>query len=106
MSTLADCTVTALPAVAGGTQTGYSPVNPARVLSPSLVFDCHWDATWVYLLAHVTAVVAAALLVLALYGQGPHYQMSRAQGHAGGRLVSGRQPADRAGCTAGLTAMS
>lgn len=72
------------PDAAGGTQTGFSPVNPARVLSPSLVFDCHWDETWVYLLAHGTAVVAAALLVLALYGQGPHYQMSRAQGHAGG----------------------
>jgi hypothetical protein len=72
----------------GGTLTGFDPVNPARVLSSSVIFDCAWDWAWVYLLGHATAVLLAVLLALGLYGPGTHYTSGRQPraGRAGGWL--------------------
>ena len=40
---------------AGGAYTG-GGVSPARVLGPAIVFNCHWDTTWVYILGSECAV--------------------------------------------------
>lgn len=58
---------------AGGRYTGYSPLSPARVLASSLIFNCAWRHAWVYLLAELLGAAAAVLVVLAVYGRGPHY---------------------------------
>lgn len=47
------------------------------MLASSLIFNCYWSYTYVYLLAHLCAVIAAALVSIALYGRGPHYLQSQ-----------------------------
>jgi glycerol uptake facilitator-like aquaporin len=56
----------------GGSFNG-APINPARVLAGSLVFNCYWRYAWVYLLAHLTAVALCALGAITTYGRGPFY---------------------------------
>ena len=36
--------------VAGGASTG-AAVNPARALGPAIVFHCHWNKVWLYVIA-------------------------------------------------------
>lgn len=35
---------------AGGASTG-AAVNPARALGPAVVFHCHWNKVWLYVIA-------------------------------------------------------
>lgn len=58
---------------AGGKISG-GALNPARVLASSLVFNCYWSAAYVYMIAHLLAVLAAAAVAWALWGAGPHYR--------------------------------
>ena len=58
-------------ALAGGPYSG-AALNPARVLGPSLVFQCYWDTVPVYVTAELLGAFFAALLTMPLYGFGPH----------------------------------
>ncbi|KAK9842381.1 hypothetical protein WJX84_010039 [Apatococcus fuscideae] len=52
---------------AGGAYTG-GGVSPARVLGPAIVFNCHWDVAWVYILGNMSGGIAAGLMACPLYG--------------------------------------
>ncbi|KAK9840175.1 hypothetical protein WJX74_004807 [Apatococcus lobatus] len=49
---------------------GYSGggVSPARVLGPAIVFHCHWNTAWVYVLAEMLGGIIAGVLACPLYG--------------------------------------
>lgn len=51
--------------VAGSQFTG-TAINPARALGPAIVFHCHWNEVWLYIIAGLLSVcfvhVAALLL--------------------------------------------
>ena len=43
-------------------------VSPARALGPAIVFHCHWNKVWVYVLGEVFGCIVAGLLACPLYG--------------------------------------
>ena len=45
-------------------------MNPARVLGPTLVFDCFWNTAFIYVFGQLLGGLLAAVLVLPLYGFG------------------------------------
>lgn len=50
--------------VAGSQFTG-TAINPARALGPAIVFHCHWNEVWLYIIAGLFSVFfvhVAALL--------------------------------------------
>ena len=53
----------------GGPFTG-AALNPARVLGPTLVFDCFWNTAFIYVFGQLLGGLLAAVLVLPLYGFG------------------------------------
>lgn len=53
----------------GGPFTG-AALNPARVLGPTLVFDCFWNTAFIYVFGQLLGGLLAALLVPPLYGFG------------------------------------
>lgn len=61
---------------ASGDFTG-SPLNPARVIGPALVFFCNWRHFWAWTLGEVLAAVAAALFAVGNYGVGDAYAENR-----------------------------
>ena len=75
-------------ACTGGPMTG-AALNPARVLGPSVVYQCYWGTVPIYCLAQYMAGCLAALLCLPVYGAGPF-----ATG-LGGRDVEGSALANR-----------
>ena len=52
-----------------GPYTG-AALNPARVLGPSLVFNCFWNTAFLYMTGQLLGGLLAAALVLPLYGFG------------------------------------
>lgn len=55
--------------LSGGQFTGMSPLNPAITLASTLLFDCYWRYSWMYLLAQVTGAGLAAGLAAFIYGE-------------------------------------
>ncbi len=43
-------------------------VSPARALGPAIVFHCHWNKVWIYVLGEVAGCIVAGLLACPLYG--------------------------------------
>lgn len=43
-------------------------VSPARVLGPAIVFHCHWNTAWVYMLGEMAGGAVAGALACPLYG--------------------------------------
>jgi len=58
----------------GGMYTGFSPLNPARVIAGSTIFRCFWRYCAVYVTAHLLAACAAAAYALLAFGKGPFYR--------------------------------
>ncbi|KAL3137460.1 hypothetical protein ABBQ38_004750 [Trebouxia sp. C0009 RCD-2024] len=52
---------------AGSQYTG-TAINPARALGPAIVFHCHWNKVWLYVIAEFVGGVAAGLMAGPLYG--------------------------------------
>ncbi|KAL0023511.1 hypothetical protein WJX79_005411 [Trebouxia sp. C0005] len=51
---------------AGLNYTG-TAINPARALGPAIVFHCHWDKVWLYVIAECVGGLAAGLMAGPLY---------------------------------------
>ena len=62
---------------AGGAFTGHSPVNPARLIASTLIFNCAWRWSYVYLLAQLLGTGLAILAVHAVYGRGEYFSSNR-----------------------------
>ena len=43
-------------------------VSPARALGPAIVFHCHWNKVWIYVLGEIAGCVVAGILACPLYG--------------------------------------
>ncbi|KAK9856832.1 hypothetical protein WJX84_010082 [Apatococcus fuscideae] len=43
-------------------------VSPARVLGPAIVFHCHWNTAWVYVLGNMLGGIIAGVVACPLYG--------------------------------------
>ncbi len=43
-------------------------VSPARALGPAIVFHCHWNKVWIYVLGEVFGCIVAGILACPLYG--------------------------------------
>lgn len=56
--------------VFAGSQFTGTAINPARALGPAIVFHCHWNNVWLYVIAECTGGVIAGLLAGPLYGVG------------------------------------
>ncbi|DBB15365.1 TPA: hypothetical protein ACH3X3_003608 [Trebouxia sp. C0006] len=52
---------------AGLNYTG-TAINPAHALGPAIVFHCHWDKVWLYVIAECVGGLAAGLMAGPLYG--------------------------------------
>ena len=63
-------------------------VSPARALGPAIVFHCHWNKVWVYVLGEVAGCIVAGLLACPLYGGHAKYldPLIRALPFSGSRL--------------------
>ena len=48
-------------------------LNPARALGPSIVFNCRWQETWIYVLAEIVGGVLGGICSLPLYGRGKDF---------------------------------
>ena len=59
-------------AEAVGPYTG-AALNTARVLGPAVIYGCHWDSFWIYLLAHLAASTLAAVFGLTTCPPGPFF---------------------------------
>jgi MIP family channel proteins len=57
---------------AAGKFTG-GALNPARALGPSIVFNCRWQETWIYVLAEIAGGLLAGASSLPLYGRGKDF---------------------------------
>lgn len=80
---------------AGVPQSG-APLNPARVIAPSIANlgsdkRCQFDAFAYYLGAEVIAAVVAGVAALIVHGPGPHYDINREvrRGRAVGGVTQG-----------------
>lgn len=51
-------------------------VSPARVLGPAIVFHCHWNTAWVYMLAGQCLQFAHTVLVRLSFQSTPMYANS------------------------------
>ncbi|KAL6759153.1 aquaporin-like protein [Haematococcus lacustris] len=58
----------------GGSFTGGSPLNPARVFAGALVFKCFWRWAFVYICAQLTAAVMAAGWAVLVFGKGDFFR--------------------------------
>lgn len=56
--------------VFAGSQFTGTAINPARALGPAVVFHCHWDKVWLYVIAECVGGLAAGLMAGPLYGTG------------------------------------
>ena len=63
-------------AFVGGSKTG-AALNFARVFGPAVVNGCGWGTTWVYFLAHVTAVALSAAWGIFVCPNGPYWNRLR-----------------------------
>ncbi len=63
-------------------------VSPARALGPAIVFHCHWNKVWVYVLGEIAGCIVAGLLACPLYGGHAKYldPMIRASRFVGYKL--------------------
>ncbi|KAG1678397.1 hypothetical protein FOA52_015164 [Chlamydomonas sp. UWO 241] len=81
-----------------GNLTGGSPVNPARTIASSLVFNCHTYAAWVYLAGQLAAAALAACCAVMWHGTGPYYGSNeRHESGEGGGLLAGLAPGGESG---------
>jgi len=77
---------------AGGSLTG-SPLNPARLIGPAIVFFCNFRHFWAWLAGELLAAVAAAAFAAGSFGVGDAYADNReelnrhAPGELGDRLM-------------------
>lgn len=56
--------------VFAGSQFTGTAINPARALGPAIVFHCHWNEVWLYIIAEAVGGAIAGLLAAPLYGVG------------------------------------
>lgn len=80
---------------AGVPQSG-APLNPARVIAPSIAnlgssSSCKWDVFAYYIGAEVIAAVVAGVAALIVHGPGPHYDINKEvrRGRAAGGPTQG-----------------
>uniref|UniRef100_A0A7S0RNQ7 Aquaporin n=1 Tax=Chlamydomonas leiostraca TaxID=1034604 RepID=A0A7S0RNQ7_9CHLO len=84
----------------GGTFTGGSPLNPARVLAGTLVFNCFWKYAFVYISGHLTAAVLASAWAIWAYGRGDFFKYDSATGSLRESLLGSAGAAEPAGALA------
>ena len=48
-----------------GSQFTGTAINPARALGPAIVFHCHWNEVWLYIIAGMFPVIAGMFPVIA-----------------------------------------
>ena len=48
-------------------------LNPARALGPSIVFNCRWQETWIYVVGEIVGGVLGGICSLPLYGRGKDF---------------------------------
>jgi len=82
---------------ASGSVTG-SPLNPARLIGPAIVFFCNWRHFWAWLAGEVLAAIAAAAYAAGSYGVGTAYAENResVNRHVPGELGDRLMPEDNA----------
>ncbi|DBB02267.1 hypothetical protein WJX82_006919 [Trebouxia sp. C0006] len=81
--------------VFAGSQFTGTAINPARALGPAIVFHCHWNEVWLYIIAEGVGGVIAGLVAAPLYGVGatwltglvPWQKRSESPDGPSGRLV-------------------